>query len=112
MEKVREIQASERKFYQKITDLYATSIDYDKTLKSTKRFYATVQNKIHYAIHGHTAAEVIFERADSKKQNMGLTTRKDTPDGKIRKSDVTVAKNDLSDFDKFLLELESKVKNK
>jgi len=112
LEKVREIQASERKFYQKITDLYATSIDYDKTLKSTKRFYATVQNKIHYAIHGHTAVEVIFERADSKKQNMGLTTRKDTPDGKIRKSDVTVAKNDLSDFDKFLLELESKVKNK
>ena len=97
LEKVREIRASERKFYQKITDLYATSIDYDKTSKSTKRFYATVQNKIHYAIHGHTAAEVIFERADSKKQNMGLTTWKDAPDGKIRKSDVTVAKNYLTE---------------
>lgn len=95
--KVREIQASERKFYQKITDLYATSIDYDKTSKSTKRFYATIQNKIYYAIHGHTAAEVIFERADSKKQNMGLTTWKDAPDGKIRKSDVTVAKNYLTE---------------
>ena len=74
LERVREIRASERKFYQKITDLYATAIDYDKEALATKRFYATVQNKMRYAIHGHTAAELIVERADSKKEHMGLTT--------------------------------------
>ncbi len=97
LERVREIRASERKFYQKITDLYATAVDYDKTSLATKRFYATVQNKMHYAVHGHTAAELIVERADSQKDYMGLTTWKDAPDGKIRKSDVTVAKNYLTE---------------
>lgn len=82
---------------QKITDIYATAIDYDKNAKSTKRFYATVQNKMHYAIHGHTAAELIVERANSEKEHMGLTTWKDAPDGKIIKSDVNVAKNYLSE---------------
>lgn len=97
LERIREIRASERKFYQKITDLYATAIDYDKNSAATKRFYATVQNKMHYAIHGHTAAELIVERADHKKEHMGLTTWADAPDGKIKKSDVTVAKNYLSE---------------
>ncbi len=99
LERVREIRASERKFYQKITDLYATSIDYDKESLATKRFYATVQNKMHYAIHGHTAAELIVERADSSKEHMGLTTWKDSPDGKIQKSDVVIAKNYLNEFE-------------
>ena len=99
LERIREIRASERKFYQKITDIYATAIDYDKTAKSTKRFYATVQNKLHYAIHGHTAAEIIFERADSTKKNMGLTVWQDAPDGKIKKSDVIIAKNYLTEFE-------------
>jgi hypothetical protein len=99
LERVREIRASERKFYQKITDLYATAIDYDKNSKATKRFYATVQNKMHYAVHGHTAAELIVDRADSQKENMGLTTWQDAPDGKIKKSDVTVAKNYLTEFE-------------
>ena len=97
LERVREIRVSERKFYQKITDLYATAIDYDRTALATKRFYATVQNKMHYAIHGHTAAELIVERADSQKEYMGLTTWKDAPDGKIKKTDVTVAKNYLKE---------------
>ena len=96
LERIREIRASERKFYQKITDLYATAIDYDKNSATTRRFYATVQNKMHYAVHGHTAAELIVERADHKKEHMGLTTWADTPEGKIKKSDVTVAKNYLS----------------
>lgn len=99
LERIREIRASERKFYQKITDLYATAIDYDKNAAATKRFYATVQNKMHYAIHGHTAAELIVERADHQKENMGLTTWADAPNGKIKKSDVTVAKNYLSEFE-------------
>lgn len=99
LERIREIRASERKFYQKITDLYATAIDYDKNAKSTRRFYATVQNKMHYAIHGHTAAELIVERADSQKDYMGLTTWQDAPDGKIKKSDVTIAKNYLSEYE-------------
>ena len=99
IERVREIRASERKFYQKITDLYATAIDYDKNAKSTRRFYATVQNKMHYAIHGHTAAELIVERADSQKDHMGLTTWQDAPEGKIKKSDVTIAKNYLTEFE-------------
>ena len=97
LERIREIRASERKFYQKITDIYATAIDYDKNAKSTKRFYATVQNKMHFAVHGHTAAELIVERANSEREHMGLTTWKDAPDGKIIKSDVTVAKNYLSE---------------
>lgn len=97
LERVREIRASERKFYQKVTDLYATAIDYDKDSAATKRFYATVQNKMHFAIHGHTAAELIVERADHTKEHMGLTTWADAPSGKIKKSDVTVAKNYLSE---------------
>lgn len=93
LERVREIRASERRFYQKVTDLYATAIDYDKDANVTKRFYATVQNKMHFAIHGHTAAELILKRADSQKDYMGLTTWQDAPDGKIKKSDVSIAKN-------------------
>lgn len=96
LERIREIRASERKFYQKITDLYATAIDYDRNSATTRRFYATVQNKMHYAVHGHTAAELIVKRADHTKEHMGLTTWADAPEGKIRKSDVTVAKNYLS----------------
>ncbi len=96
LERIREIRASERKFYQKITDLYATAIDYDKNSATTRRFYATVQNKMHYAVHGHTAAELIVERADHAKEHMGLTTWADAPEGKIKRSDVTVAKNYLS----------------
>ena len=96
LERIREIRASERKFYQKITDLYATAIDYDKNSATTRRFYATVQNKMHYAVHGHTEEELIVERADHEKEHMGLTTWADAPEGKIKKSDVTVAKNYLS----------------
>ena len=91
LERIREIRASERKFYQKITDLYATAIDYDKNSVATKRFYATVQNKMHFAVHGHTASELIVERADHTKEHMGLTTWADAPDGKIKKSDVNPA---------------------
>ena len=96
LERIREIRASERKFYQKITDLYATAIDYDKNSATTRRFYATVQNKMHYTVHGRTVAELIVERADHTKEHMGLTTWADAPEGKIKKSDVTVAKNYLS----------------
>ena len=96
LERIREIRASERMFYQKITDLYVTAIDYDKNAATTRRFYATVKNKMHYAVHGHTAAELIVERANHTKEHMGLTTWADAPDGKIKKSDVTVAKNYLS----------------
>ena len=99
LERIREIRASERKFYQKVTDLYATAIDYDKTAAATKRFYATVQNKMHFAIHGHAADELIVERADHRKEHMGLTTWADAPDGKIKRSDVTIAKNYLSEFE-------------
>lgn len=97
LERIREIRSSERKFYQKITDIYATSIDYDRDAAATKRFYVTVQNKMHYAVHGHTAAELIVERADARKEHMGLTTWQDAPNGKIKKSDVTVAKNYLTE---------------
>lgn len=97
LQRVREIRFSERKFYQKITDLYATSIDYDVSSRTTKRFFATVQNKLHWAIHGQTAAEVIVARADADKPNMGLTTWKDAPRGKIQKFDVVVAKNYLNE---------------
>ena len=99
LERIREIRASERKFYQKVTDIYATSIDYDRDAASTKRFYATVQNKMHFAVHGHTAAELIVERANAEKPHMGLTTWKDAPNGKIKKSDVTIAKNYLSEYE-------------
>ena len=97
LERIREIRLSERKFYQKITDIYATSIDYDVTATATKRFFAMVQNKLHWAIHGQTAAEVIYNRADAQKNNMGLNSWKDAPNGKIQKFDVTVAKNYLND---------------
>ena len=97
LERIREIRSSERKFYQKITDIYATAIDYDRDAAATKRFYATVQNKMHFAVHGHTAAELIVERADATKNHMGLTTWQDAPNGKIKKSDVIVAKNYLTE---------------
>ena len=97
LEQIREIRLSERRFYQKITDIYATALDYDRTAKTTKRFFAKVQNKMHYAVHGHTAAELIYERADADKPHMGLTTWAAAPEGKIVKSDVSVAKNYLSD---------------
>jgi hypothetical protein len=99
LQRVREIRLSERKFYQKITDIYATSIDYDVTAQATKRFFATVQNKLHWAIHGQTAAEVIVDRADATKEHMGLTTWTDAPHGKIQKFDVAVAKNYLTEFE-------------
>ena len=86
LERIGEIRASERKFYQKITDIYATAIDYDKTSATTKRIYATVQNKMHYAVLGHTAAELIVERADHQKEHRGLTTWADAADGKIMKA--------------------------
>ena len=97
LEIVREIRLSERKFYQKITDIYATSIDYDVTAQATKRLFATVQNKLHWAIHGQTAAEIIYQRADAEKDNMGLTAWRDAPEGKIQKFDVVVAKNYLTE---------------
>ncbi len=93
---IQEIRASERRFYQKITDIYATSVDYSLDSQITKDFFATVQNKMHYAIHQHTAAEIIVERANHEKENMGLTSWKNAPDGKIVKADVSVAKNYLS----------------
>ena len=97
LQRIREIRLSERKFYQKITDIYATAVDYDATATATKRFFATVQNKLHWAIHGQTAAEVVYNRADADKKNMGLTTWKDAPQGKIQKFDVSVAKNYLAE---------------
>ena len=97
LQRIREIRLSERKFYQKITDIYATAIDYDVTASATQRFFATVQNKLHWAIHGQTAAEVIVSRADAAKTHMGLTTWKDAPQGKIQKFDVSVAKNYLTE---------------
>ena len=97
LERIREIRMSERKFYQKITDIYATSIDYDKTAKATIRFFSSVQNKLHYAVSGNTAAEIIYNRADSQKKNMGLTSWKGAPDSKIHKYDVVIAKNYLSE---------------
>ncbi|MDR1828473.1 MAG: virulence RhuM family protein [Methylobacteriaceae bacterium] len=97
LEDIREIRLSERKFYQKITDIYALSYDYKPDSKETILFFKTVQNKLHFAIHGHTAAEIIVERADAEKQFMGLTTWEAAPKGKIRKSDVTIAKNYLGE---------------
>ena len=96
LQQIREIRLSERKFYQKVTDLYATAFDYDKDAKTTRLFFQTVQNKMHYAVHRHTAAELIVERADANKEHMGLTTWENAPDGKILKADVTVDKNYLS----------------
>lgn len=97
LEKIREIRLSERRFYQKITDIYATALDYDRTAKTTKEFFAKVQNKMHFAVHGNTAAEVIYRRADADKPHMGLTSWKAAPDGKIMKSDVSIAKNYLTE---------------
>ena len=96
LQQIREIRLSERKFYQKVTDIYATAFDYDKDAKTTQLFFKTVQNKMHYAVHRHTAAELIVERADANKEHMGLTTWENAPDGKILKADVSVAKNYLS----------------
>ena len=95
LQQIREIRLSERKFYQKVTDLYATAFDYDKNAKTTRLFFQTVQNKMHYAVHGHTAAELIVERANANKEHMGLTTWEKAPNGKIVKTDVSVAKNYL-----------------
>ena len=97
LEKIREIRMSERRFYQKITDIYATALDYDPTAPATKRFFAAVQNKMHFSVHGQTAAELIYTRADATKQNMGLTSWDGSPEGKIHKYDVSVAKNYLSE---------------
>jgi hypothetical protein len=99
LEKIREIRLSERKFYQKITDIYSTALDYDPSATATKRFFAAVQNKLHYAIHGQTAAEVIVDRADHRKEQMGLTSWEGAPKAKIHKYDVTIAKNYLSEFE-------------
>lgn len=96
LERIREIRLSERRFYQKITDIYATSIDYDSKAETTRKFFARVQNQLHWAIHGETAAETIYRRADSAKDNMGLPTWKDAPNGKIQRFDVVVAKNYLT----------------
>lgn len=97
LQKIREIRMSERRFYQKVTDIYATAIDYDSTATATRKFFASVQNKLHHSIHGHTAAELIVERANAEKEHMGLTTWEAYPDGKIQKYDVTVAKNYLQE---------------
>lgn len=97
LEKIREIRISERKFYQKITDIYATALDYDPSAKATQRFFAAVQNKLHYAVHGRTAAEVLMNRADHKKENMGLSHWEGSPTNKIHKYDVIIAKNYLND---------------
>ena len=93
---IREIRLSERRFYQKITDIYATSLDYNKDSKATKNFFSKVQNKLHFSVHGHTASELIMQRADSDKARMGLTSWNNAPDGKIIKTDVSIAKNYLS----------------
>ena len=97
LQRIREIRLSERRFYQKITDIYATSIDYDSTAQTTRLFFAKVQNQLHWAIYGETATEVIYHRADSEKQHMGLQTWKDAPNRKIQRFDVTVAKNYLTE---------------
>ena len=96
LEEIREIRASERRFYQKITDIYATAMDYSPTAVTTSTFFKTVQNKLHFAIHGKTAAELIMDRASAEKENMGLTSWRNAPQGKILKSDVSIAKNYLS----------------
>jgi len=105
LEKIREIRLSERRFYQKITDIYATALDYDKTAKTTREFFAKVQNKLHFAVHGNTAAEVIYSRANAEREHMGLTTWDEAPDGKIQRNDVVVAKNYLFEEEMRSLEL-------
>lgn len=105
LEAIREIRISERRFYQKVTDIYSTALDYDPSAKITQDFFKKVQNKLHWAIHGHTAAELILERADSQKENMGLKTWATSPKGKIMKSDVIVAKNYLNKEELSALEL-------
>ncbi len=97
LERIRDIRSSEKIFYAKIRDIYTTAIDYDSSTEKSKLFFKSVQNKMHWAIHGHTAAEIIYQRADSEKQNMGLTTWKNSPIGKIRKTDVSIAKNYLDE---------------
>ena len=97
LERIRNIRSSERRFYQKITDIYSTSVDYDKDAETTKEFFKTVQNKLHYAVTGNTAAEIIYNRVDSKKEHMGLTTWKESPNGPIYRYDVDVAKNYLNE---------------
>lgn len=104
LEKIREIRMSERRFYQKITDIYATALDYDPSAPATKRFFAAVQNKMHFSVHGQTAAEVIYHRADAEKEHMGLTSWDGSPQGKIHKYDVTVAKNYLTEYELAQLE--------
>lgn len=104
LEQIREIRLSERRFYQKITDIYATELNYDRTAKTTKQFFAKVQNKMHYAVHRHIAAELIYERADAEMPHMGLTTWVAAPDDKIVKSDVSVAKRYLSEQEMCSLE--------
>ena len=105
LERIREIRISERNFYQKLTDIYATALDYDRNALTTKDFFAKVQNKMHYAVHRHTASELIYERADAEKPHMGLHTWKDAPNRKIKKSDVTVAKNYLTEDEMKSMEL-------
>ncbi len=97
LEEIREIRASERKFYQKITDIYTTAMDYNRDAPTTRTFFATIQNKLHYAMHGHTAAELIRSRANSNNPHMGLTTWKNAPGGKVVKSDIAIAKNYLTE---------------
>ena len=104
LQKIREIRLSERMFYQKVTDIYATSVDYDPSSKTTRDFFKKVQNKLHYAVHRHTAAELIVKRADAKKENMGLFTWESAPDGKIQKFDVSIAKNYLNSKEMDFLE--------
>ncbi|MBR1597393.1 MAG: virulence RhuM family protein [Lachnospiraceae bacterium] len=104
LQQIREIRLSERMFYQKVTDLYATAFDYNKDAPTTKAFFKTVQNKMHYAVHRHTAAELIVERADANKDHMGLTTWENAPDGKIIKADVSIAKNYLNEEEMSYLE--------
>ena len=105
LQNIREIRLSERKFYQKITDLYATAFDYDKDANTTMSFFKTVQNKMHWAVHRHTAAELIIERADAEKEHMGLATWEAAPEGKIVKADVSIAKNYLNDKEMSYMEL-------
>lgn len=104
LQKIREIRLSERMFYQKVTDIYATSVDYDASAPATIKFFKIVQSKLHYAVHRHTAPEIILERADADKENMGLTSWTDAPKGKIQKYDVSIAKNYLTDEELHFLE--------
>jgi Virulence protein len=104
LQQIREIRLSERKFYQKVTDIYATAFDYDKDAKTTRKFFKLVQNKLHYAVHRHTAAELIFNRADAEKKHMGLTSWETMPHGKIIKADVSIAKNYLNEQEMNYLE--------